>query len=88
MLSQVPAQPLGSAALLTDTQALLLHAWQAPGQSLRWVQPTQVFVVRLQVAVAPPHWLFFVHCTQAPVLVLQAVAERPAHSLSAVHLVH
>jgi hypothetical protein len=88
LLSQVPAQPLGSAALLTDTQALLLHAWQAPGQSLRWVQPTQVFVVRLQVAVAPPHWLFFVHCTQAPVLVLQAVAERPAHSLSAVHLVH
>jgi len=61
LLSQVPAQLLASLALLTCTQEPLLHAWQAPGQSLRWVQPTHVLVARLQVAVAPPHWLFLVH---------------------------
>jgi hypothetical protein len=39
-----------------------------------------VFVDVLQVAVAPPHWLFFMHCTHAPLLVLQAVADRPLQS--------
>ena len=59
--SQVPAHLLASSALLTATHAPALHVWQAPGQSLRCVQPVHLFVVVSQTAEVPPHWLFFVH---------------------------
>ncbi len=86
LLSQVPAHPVGSSPPLTAVHALLVHVWQAPGQWLRWVHPTHLLV---PVSHAPlPHWPFWVHWTQAPLARLHAVRERPAQSLSEVHLVH
>ena len=79
-LSQVPSHLPGSSAFFTATQLPLLQVWQVPGQSLRWVHPTQVLVEVLHLAAVPPHWLSFVHCTHAPVVGLHAVAERPLHS--------
>jgi hypothetical protein len=87
-LSQVPVHLVGSSAFFTGTQLRLLQVWHTPGQSLRWVHPTQVFVVRSQVAFVPLHCSFFVHWTQAPVVALQAVRDRPLQSCSAVHLTH